>query len=398
MNNSHLQKIQKVMDDAVAAKSVAGLNLLICKDNNETAYFESGFRDIKNKKSFTRDTICRLYSMSKPVTGVAAMILLQDGKLDLGEEVSKYLPEYKNLTVCETSAKDAKPRKVSRPLLIQDLLNMTSGYGYGANLPESTPGEKLTTALIEELNKDCLGPCKITTREVAKRLASIPVNFEPGTDYNYGLSADIMGAVIEVISGMKFSDFLKKKIFEPLGMNDTDFYVPEDKQNRLSCVYKDTGNGLELFENPNLGIQPFMDHAPSFESGGAGLCSSIDDYMKFTQMLCNRGEFDGKRILLSSTVEYLSSARLIPSLQKKFDERMPHLPGYTYCNYMRVAIDKGASRTITENGEFGWDGWLGPYMSVDLKNHLSIVMLMQRTDSGTWELTRKIKNIVYTSL
>ena len=208
-----------------------------------------------------------------------------------------------------------------------------------------------------------------------------------------------MGALIEEISGQKFSEFLKKNILTPLKMADTDFFVPKEKQNRLSNVYKvSSAKAMELFESPNLGIQPFMDHSPSFESGGAGLCSSIDDYMKFTNMLCNRGEIDGVRILKPKTVEYLSTAVLTPYLQNKFDERMPHLSGYTYCNYMRVAINKGACRAVTENNEFGWDGWLGPYMSVDLKNHLSIVMLMQRTDSGTWELTRKIKNIVYTSL
>ena len=399
MNLSALNKIQDAMDAAVKENQVAGVNVLICQDNQEKAYFQSGMADIKNKKPFKRDTICRLYSMTKPVTAVAAMILLENGKLDLAEEVSKYLPLYKDLMVCTQGGRNAKPVKSTRPLLVQDLLNMTSGYGYGAYEKDSIYGELLTGDLIQELNKDSLGSGKITTRDVADRLAKIPVMFEPGTGYNYGLSADIMGALIEEISGQKFSEFLKKNILSPLKMADTDFFVSKEKQNRLSNVYKvSSAKAMELFESPNLGIQPFMDHAPSFESGGAGLCSSIDDYMKFTNMLCNRGEIDGVRILKPKTVEYLSTAVLTPYLQNKFDERMPHLSGYTYCNYMRVAINKGACRAVTENNEFGWDGWLGPYMSVDLKNHLSIVMLMQRTDSGTWELTRKIKNIVYTSL
>ena len=235
--------------------------------------------------------------------------------------------------------------------------------------------------------------------DFAKKLAKIPVSFEPGTNYAYGLSADIMGAVIEVVSGMKFSEFLKKNIFEPLGMKDTDFYVPSEKQNRLSKVYAcDNEKDMILFENPNLGIQNKMDHAPSFESGGAGLCSTLDDYLKFALMLVNGGEYKGKRILQKKTVEYFTQARLRQDLQECFNKNMEHFSGYTYCNFLRVAFEPGRCKYLTEEGEFGWDGWLGPYLSVDIKNNLVIVMLMQKTGAGTWEVTRKCKNIINSSL
>ena len=188
-------------------------------------------------------------------------------------------------------------------------------------------------------------------------------------------------------------------------MNDTAFYVPSDKQPRLAKVYRsaeDWHKGgvrhLELFTSCNLGIQDKMNHAPAFESGGAGLCSTIDDYMKFAQMLSNGGELDGCRILGEKTVRYLSEARLSPALQQRFDMKMPHLAGYTYCNLLRVAAEPGRCNVITQKGEFGWDGWLGPYVSVDLANNLTFVMTMQRCDSGTTTAARQARNIIYSAL
>ena len=391
------EKIQSVLDDFVAKKEAAGLNLLLCKNGTELGYWEAGYADVAAGRAYSRDTIVRLYSMSKPVTAAAAMILIEEGRLDFAEEVYRYLPEFKNLKVCTEKGRSGTPHPATRPILISDLLNMTSGYTYGAWSEDCPLGEHLTSDFIAELNADEAegGANKITTREVARRLSEIPVSFEPGTDYNYGLSADILGAVIEVVSGMKYSDFLKERIFKPLGMIDTDFYVPDSKQPRLAKVYRAGG---ELFTYCNLGIQDKMNHQPAFESGGAGLCSTIDDYMKFALMLNNGGIFEGRRILSENTIKYLSEARLTPALQQRFDMRMPHLAGYTYCNLLRVAANPGSCNVITNQGEFGWDGWLGPYVSVDLKSGITIVMTMQRCDSGTTSAARKARNIIYSSL
>ena len=390
-------KVQFVLDDFVAKKEAAGLNLLVCKDGREMGYWQAGLADVENGRQYARDTIVRLYSMSKPVTAAAAMILMEEGRLDFAEELYRYLPEFSALQVCSEPGKNGKPRPATRPILISDLLNMTSGYTYGAWTEESPLGEHLTSQLIAELNadEDVNGANKITTRDVARRLAAIPVSFEPGTDYNYGLSADILGAVIEVASGMKLSEFMYERIFKPLGMNNTAFYVPQDKQNRLAKVYR---AGLELFTSCNLGIQDKMQRAPAFESGGAGLCSTVDDYMKFALMLTNGGVFEGKRILSENTIKYLSEARLIPDLQARFDMKMPHLAGYTYCNLLRVAKEPGSCNVFTSKGEFGWDGWLGPYVSIDCKTGITIVMTMQRCDSGTTSAARKARNLIYSSL
>ena len=209
MNISHLSNIQNMFDEVVAQNKVAGLNCVIYKDNKELGYWQSGYADVENKKPFNRNTIARLYSMSKPVTNVAAWILIEQGKLELCDEVGKFIPEYKNLQVCTEGGRNGKSYKSFRNITVQDLLNMTSGYTYGAWSQNCPAGEHLTSDLINELNKDVTSDFKLTTLYVAKRLAKIPVSFEPGTDYSYGLSADILGAVIEVASGMKFSVFLK---------------------------------------------------------------------------------------------------------------------------------------------------------------------------------------------
>lgn len=399
MNIQKLNKIPSIFDNYIQQKRVAGANILIYQNGKEVVYFEKGHADVENNKPFKRDTICRLYSMSKPVTAVAAMILIERGVLDFAEDVGRYIPEFYNLQICTEPGRNGKPHKTARVLTVQDLLNMSSGYTYGAYWDGAPLGEHLTSDLINDLNKDAEGPNKITTLEVAKRLAAIPVDFEPGTDYQYGLSADILGAVIEVASGMRLSDFMKKEIFEPLGMTDTDFWVPPEKQHRLSFSYEEIpGKDMKKLDWPNLGVQAFMKQRPAFESGGAGLCSTVDDYMKFTEMLTNGGILNGTRILQQKTVEYLSEARLRPDVQKHFDEKMGHLAGYTYCNLLRVAAEPGRCNVITEKGEFGWDGWLGPYMSVDLKNKLAVVIMMQKVNSGTWDMTRKVKNVIYTSL
>ena len=407
MDISRLKNIQPVLDRFTEEKNAAGLNLLVYKDGKEIGYWQSGFADFETGREYSRNTIVRLYSMTKPVTAVAAMILIEEGKLDFADELFRYIPEFKNLKICTENGKEGLPVRASRPILIQDLFNMTSGYTYGAWSEDSPLGEHLTSRLIAELNQDEAenGQNKITTLEVAKCLASIPVSFEPGTDYNYGLSADILGAVIEVVSGMKLGEFMQERIFKPLGMEDTAFYVPMEKQHRLARAYRSvedwTNEGkrtLELFTSCNLGIQDKMNHEPAFESGGAGLCSTIDDYMKFAQMLTNGGELNGIRILQEKTVRYLSEARLNPNLQQRFDMKMPHLAGYTYCNLLRVAAEPGRCNVITQKGEFGWDGWLGPYVSIDLENKLTFIMTMQRCDSGTTSAARRTRNIIYSAL
>jgi len=397
MTIHNLKNIQNVIDEAVNNNFCAGMNCLIYKNGKEAGYFEGGFADVENKRRFSRDTLCRLFSMTKPVTCAAAMILIQQGKLAFSDEVRDYLPFFDNLKVC----KNNKTEDLKVPLRIQHLLNMTSGITYGG---DSDEGQRKTSALINELNKDRECKNQISTMDFAKRISEIPLSFEPGTDFCYGLSADVLAAVIESVSGMSFGEFVKENIINPLGMNNTDFYVSEKNQNRLAKVYSSVKNQagnleLSLFEKCNLGISNNMKLYPSFESGGAGLCSTIDDYMKFAQMLVNKGCFDGKKIIMPSVVDYLQNACLgDEALEKSCQKSLECFNGYSYANLLRVCKEPEKANVLSVKGEFGWDGWLGPYVSIDVKNNIIVIVMMQRTDSGTTNPVRKIKNIVYSSL
>ncbi|MCR5761808.1 MAG: beta-lactamase family protein [Treponema sp.] len=388
----HLDFVQSVLDDAVKNNAVAGASCLIFHKEKEVGYYESGFADIAWNRKFSRDTICRMYSMSKPVTSAAVWSLIQEGKLDLLDSVASYIPSFSNLTVCHNGS--AVPCET--PVTIQDLLNMTSGLSYGGNSDES---HIKIAELISDINSSLNSSAPLTTMQIAERVGHIPLGFVPGTDFEYGISADILGAVVEKVSGMKFGEFLRKRFFEPMGMNDTGFYVPSNKASRLSEEYYAAENGnLEVYAYPNLGIPYKSTEPPSFESGGAGLLSTADDYMKFCRMLLSDGRFNGLSVLEPKTVQSMHSMRISDAIHPLFLKKHPHLCGYSYGNLMRIMTDSSQSVAMGTNGEYGWDGWLGTFMLIDPANELALVYMMQKADSGFTPTARKIKNVVYSAL
>jgi len=221
--------------------------------------------------------------------------------------------------------------------------------------------------------------------------------YHPGSFFSYGTSADVLGAVIEVVSGMPFGEFLEKEIFRPLGMKDTGFYVPEEKRNRLVCTYGTDGEGgLTLYTDNNLGIIQQMDRKPAFESGGAGLVSTIDDYAKFTAMLMKGGTYEGVQILRKRTVEYLTT-KTLNEVQYEGLVSWATLEGHSYGNLMRIMTDTTKAGTIGSPGEYGWDGWLGCYFTNCTADDLTILFMIQKKDAGTMEITRKLRNIIISS-
>lgn len=231
----------------------------------------------------------------------------------------------------------------------------------------------------------------MTTVELAKRLGGCRLDFQPGEGWRYGTSADVLGAVVEVASGMRFGEFLEKEFFEPLEMKDTGFWVPDSKRDRLAVVYESTPNGLVEFHGNHLGICNHMDAKIAFESGGAGLVSTLEDYWRFTQMLMQKGNFAGKEILAPRTVEYLTSCHLQPQQQFMMKD-WENLYGFSYGNLMRVLVDPSLTILNGSIGEYGWDGWLGPYFANMPQDDTTFLMMVQRKDSGTFTLTRKLRN------
>ncbi len=390
IGKTEANQITYALRSSIERKELAGGSLLVIKEGKEILYREDGYADMDKTLPIRRDSIFRLYSMSKPVTAAAVMILLERGMIDLYEPVSKYLPGFKNQRVEE----NGKVVPVKREMIIKDLLSMTSGLSYGGT---DLAGQE-TEALFRELGSRLLGENPMSTIEAMNLLGQCTLSFHPGDSWQYGTSADVLGAIVETVSGKRFGEFLSEEIFQPLGMEDTGFWVPEDKRERLVKTYAEDGKGgLVLYTGNHLGIVHRMDREPAFESGGAGLASTLDDYAKFAQMLIKGGELNSVRILRQKTVKYLTNGTLNTMQQKSFDNWLT-LAGHSYGNLLRVMTDSGRAGDFGYPCEYGWDGWLGAYFCNCPKEDLTILFMMQKTDAGTNALTRKLRNIILSSV
>ena len=381
------RRLQGVLDRAVEEKFVAGASVLVRKDGKEKWFCKSGMRDLEQGLEVERDTIFRMYSMSKPITAAAVMILAERGMLDLGEPVSKFLPGFRSQKVAQGNLSVS----VKREMNIKDLLCMTSGLSY----PDaSTAAGREAAEVFSEIDRRLYSETPMTTKDVANALGSCRLLFQPGEHWMYGSSADILGAVIEAVSGMRFGEFLEKELFAPLGMKDTGFYVPEEKRHRLAKVYENQGGELAEVKTNHLGIRYSMDQEPAFQSGGAGLVSTLDDYARFGQMLLNGGSLGDMRILKPQTVRFMTSGKLLPAQQADFEAGWEQFSGYTYGNLMRVLEHPGQGWGMGFEGEYGWDGWLGAYFCNDPKNRVTFLLMYQLINAGTNSFTRKVRNVV----
>lgn len=423
------EKLENVMAQAVEDCEIAGMNLLAEKDGEEICYCQAGMADRERGIPMERDTILRLYSQSKPITAAAAMILMERGALDLDQPVSDFLPAFAKQfyfaeqegigeaaaggskkeqegigeVVAGGSKKEGKGREdvsamevrpVMQPMRVYDLLRMTSGLVYP---DETTAAGRQAAVVFEEMDRRLYTKDAMTTKEAADKLAECTLAFEPGSSWRYGTSADVLGAVIEAASGQRFGEFLEKELFGPLGMKDTAFWVPREKQSRLAETYETvTENGkktLLRYEGNNLAVCNRMQNPPAFESGGAGLSSTLDDYMRFARMLLQEGTLNGARILKPATVRYMTGAELMEYQQSAFNHWIG-LEGFSYGNLMRICKRPMRAGIFAAEGEYGWDGWLGTYFANFPKEKLTILMGIQKRDAGTFALTRKLRNLL----
>ena len=391
--NNITSKINEVLQTSVDNGSTRGANCLVFKDGEELYSGAFGFADFENKIPMSRDSIFRLFSLTKPITSAAAMILIDKGVISPDDPVAKFFPEYEHLTYSAGSDQNGTEQILPCPdiLKISHLLTMTSGLPYANNYCKSVcASAQLFDAVIAAQN----GIAPVTTEEFTRRASEIPLMFRPGDHWDYGISADILGGVIEKASGMKYGDFLRENIFAPLGMDDTGFYVPEDKLSRFTALYKWGENGLERDSENYLGLTDYT-APPAFESGGAGLVSTIDDYAKFANMLCSRGKFGDVRIISNESFEYMTSPKLGKVQQSDLWER---LKGYNYACLMRILTDESSAEIKTSNGEFGWDGWTGTYFCANPSTGIVCLYFTQIAGAGTTPQAEKIDKIVYDEL
>ena len=380
-------RITDILAAAVENRECAGANVLIRRHGEEILYTQAGMADIAEGRLIQRDSIFRLYSQSKPVTAAAVMILVERGLIDLMDGVDKYLPGFRNPHRVDA---EGKLHKLPRAPWIMELLGMTAGLCY----PDADVAGQYAARVFEEAHEAIRNGGGIPTVEFMNRLGEQPLSFQPGTHWRYSTCADVLGAVVEVASGMRFGDFLRKEIFEPLEMVDTAFFVPEDKMERFVTCYERSTDGLTPWLGMNLACGVY-DRDPAFESGGAGLVSTLEDYSHFADMMLCKGVWNGRRILSPKSVEFLTTPQLDDVVRR---DLWDSLNGYSYGKLCRVCVDPGQVAGLAMQGEYGWDGWLGSYYANFPGEGMTILSMQNTTNAGTSTMVRKVRNAVLAAL
>jgi len=365
-SSERLARIGPVIKGEIERGQYPGAVILVAR-KGQIVYFESfGQLDPANGKPMTKDAIFRLYSMTKPYTSVAAMMLVEEGRLRLTDPVSKYIPAFAKL---EVSVPSTDPTTgglrysnvaVDREITIQDLLRHTSGFVYG-----SFTGH----AKVKELyTKENVGWQDVTPAEQIERLAKVPLAHQPGTVFEYGLSVDVLGRVIEAISGMSLGQFIQQRIFVPLGMTDSAFFVPKEKLDRLAQPFaKDPATGAVI----NL---VDVTAPPKNDAGGAGSVGTAKDYVRFLQMMLNGGQLDGVRLLSRTTVKYMTSDHL-GEVKSSGSVALP--PAIGFGLGFAVRRETGLFEVTGSAGEYYWAGAAGTGFYVDPKEELICILMTQ---------------------
>lgn len=386
----HYQEtMDKLLQREITEGRVKGASALVLHKGWEIYCGSFGYADAEKGIPMRRDTIIRLYSMTKPVTAAAVMILAERGELDVWDPVSKYLPCFRKQKVWDEQRGEVSAQ---RDITLYDLLNMTSGITYPDEATE--PGRRMGAVVEGFVARRSAGE-RVDTQEYMRGIASVPLVFQPGDRWMYGFSADVLGGVVEAVSGRRFGTFLREEIFEPLAMPDTGFFVPKEKLGRFAQSYEPMEDG-RLIPHTGSHLGEYYGEDVAFESGGAGLVSTLDDYSHFASMLAHKGIYGGKRILGRKTVEFMTQNRLTDYQRR--DMNWDSTRGYGYGCLMRILTDQGEAGTNASLGEFGWDGWTGNYVTMDPAEDLVLLYFIQRCGAGMTPAVRKLRMATYAAL
>ena len=382
-----------------------GTQMLVYRRGKIVHSTVQGFADLERKVPVKDDTIFRIYSMTKPITSVAFMMLVEEGRVAIDEPVHKYIPEWKNLGVFQAGTAPAFLTKPpSRPMLIVDLLRHTSGLTYGFQ-QRSNVDAAYREMRIEELDKGK------TLQSVIDELAKLPLEFSPGEAWNYSVSADVIGYLIGKISGKPFEQFLKERIFDPLDMNDTDFFVPAAKARRFAACYSaDPEGGVTLHATDRKGGLTLQDDPtksaflspPSFVSGGGGLCSTAADYLTFCRALLNGGELGGVRLLGPKTLKLMTLNHLpggldLPGMScSLFSEATYN--GIGFGLGFAVTMDPAQTLIAGSPGEFNWGGLATTSFFIDPAEQLITIFMTQVIPSSAYPIRRELRTMVYAAI
>ena len=385
VNALNLQEYKTVVDriiqKEIEADRIAGACALVLLKGKKLYTRAFGYADLEKRLPMKEDTIFRLFSLTKPITSAAVMLLAERGLLELSDPLSRYLPQFGRMQVWKDPD---RLEKASREITLWDLMNMLSGI--------TEPGLEMERIYRELIGRRMRGEW-VDTQEYLRRIAAVPLLNQPGEKWMYGLSADVLGGVVEVVSGIRFGDFLRKELFDPLDMPDTGFFVPAEKRARLAQIYQWDAEKKRLAPYIGCFLGEYYGEDVAFESGGAGLVSTVEDYAHFASMMLQKGSWKGRRILGKRTVEFMTQNRLSPAQLTDFN--WDALRGYGYGCLMRVLTDQTALRSNASPGEYGWDGWSGTYVSLSPADDLAVLYFIQRCGAGTTEAVRKIRTASY---
>lgn len=385
MNQEKLSALNDLFAAEIEENRVQGASVLVeHKGNLEFQKVYGGDKE---------DSIYKIYSMTKPITTVAVMQLYEKGLIDLYDPVDKYLPGFAHMKVSTAKGLvDAKSK-----ITIRQLMNMTSGLVYPG---ENSEPERIMADIQVDLHERAVNGEPFTNLDICNELAKAPLLFQPGEGWHYGISADIAAAVVEVVTGIPYGEYLKQAIFEPLEMKDTGFYVQPDQIHRLAVMYSRMDEEGHLRRANEKELEWLNLYAPTrppyIESGGGGLYSTMEDYRHFVQMLLQKGEYKGRRIIGRKTVEFISKNQL-NDLQMKWVD-FDSIEGYGYGNFMRVMLQPEMAASNGTVGEYGWDGLPGTYFMIDPKEELMLIYMQQIQQGADLTLRRKMRQIVYGAL
>jgi CubicO group peptidase (beta-lactamase class C family) len=385
INSEAKKRIDHMLKSFVDSGKTMGLSALIFEKGKEVYYNAAGYADKEANIPMNRNTIVRIYSMTKPIVGVALMTLYEKGKFQLDDPLSKYAPEFANMKVFEGVDANGNPILVpaKRPITVRDITRHTAGFGGGGN---SALGAMWRKADVMNRNN--------TLSEMAKRLASLPLAFHPGDQWAYGVSVDVQAYLVEKLSGKPFDQYLKETIFDPLKMTHTGYYVPQSERKNFAAVYNRSNDG-KLTRMPDSSANLLNTKEWPLKQGGLGLTSTIDDYMKFAQMLVHKGQLNGARLLKPETVKLMATNHLSDTISKRM-----WLPDRGQVGFgIDFAVRTAPPKTKDENngvvGEFFWDGAMSTLFWVDPVNELTAVLFTQLQPYDKVKLHNSFRDAVY---
>ncbi|MFZ1768890.1 MAG: serine hydrolase [Caldilinea sp.] len=386
-SSQRLDRIGAAMDVYVAAGKLAGVISLVARRGEVVHFHACGDAVRETGAPMQEDTIFRIYSMTKPITSVAILMLMEEGRLRLADPIAAYIPAFADVKVLDASL-DAGVRYVTpvRPPTIRDLLTHTAGLSYGFD--DGVYIDQLYQQQVWKFWNE--HPTEVSLAWLVETIGKLPLASQPGTKFRYSMSTDVLGGIVQIVSGQPFDQFLQERIFQPLGMVDADFCVPAEKLPRFAATYgPGEAGGLKLVDGVETSNYARPSRSPS---GGGGLVATIGDYLRFAQMLLNRGELDGVRLLGPKTMALMTTNHLPPGVHP-FDD-----PAAGFGLGVSVLADLGQSSVLGSVGNYGWGGAANTNFWVDPQEELIGILMLQYMPSDTYPVVSDFRNLVYQAL